>query len=85
MRDVDVLVVGGGPAGSALAAACSRRGLDTALLDPAPDRPWKATYGMWSRELPADLPPSVIAARAAGRVIALTERHLGWDLSLIHI
>lgn len=85
MRDVDVLVVGGGPAGSALAAACSRRGLDTALLDPAPDRPWKATYGMWSRELPADLPPSVIAARAAGRVIALTERHLGWDYAVLDV
>lgn len=77
--------MGGGPAGSALAAACSRRGLDTALLDPAPDRPWKATYGMWSRELPADLPASVIAARAAGRVIALTERHLGWDYAVLDV
>ena len=56
-----------------MASACSSRGLDTALLDPAPDRPWKATYGMWSRELPADLPASVVAARAAGRAIALTE------------
>lgn len=85
MGSVDVLVVGGGPAGSALAAACNSRGLDTALLDPAPDRPWRATYGMWSRELPADLPTSVVAARAAGRVIAVTEHQLGWDYAVLDV
>lgn len=85
MGRVDVLVVGGGPAGSALAAACSRLGLDAGLLDPAPDRPWKATYGMWSRELPPDLPASVVAARAAGRVIALTEHQLGWEYAVLDV
>lgn len=85
MGAVDVLVIGGGPSGSALASACSSRGLDTALLDPAPDRPWKATYGMWSRELPADLPASVVAARAAGRAIALTEHQLGWDYAVLDV
>lgn len=85
MGPVDVLVVGGGPAGVALAAACSRVGLTTGLVDPAPDRPWAATYGMWSREIPADLPTSVVAARAAGRAIALTEHRLGWEYAVLDV
>lgn len=82
---MDVLVVGGGPAGMALAGACARLGMDTGLLDPHPERPWTATYGMWSRELPADLPGSTVAATAAGRVIALTEHHLGWDYAVLDV
>lgn len=85
MEPMDVLVVGGGPAGMALAGACGRLGLDTGLLDPAPERPWTATYGMWSRELPADLPIPVVAARAAGRVIALTEHQLGWEYAILDV
>lgn len=83
--DMDVLVVGGGPAGMALAAACARLGLATGLLDPSPHRPWIATYGMWSRELPADLPASVVAARADGRAIALTEHELGWEYAVLDV
>lgn len=82
---MDVLVVGGGPAGMALAGACGRLGLVTGLLDPSPERLWTATYGMWSRELPADLPASVVAARAAGRAIALTEQHLGWEYAVLDV
>ncbi|CAA0137403.1 Lycopene beta cyclase [Mycolicibacterium vanbaalenii] len=82
---MDVLVVGAGPAGMALAGACGRLGLVTGLLDPAPDRPWTATYGMWSPELPEDLPASVVAARAAGRAIALTEHRLGWDYAVLDV
>ncbi len=85
MERMDVLVVGAGPAGMALAAACGRLGLDVGLLDPNPDRPWVATYGMWSTELPPDLPPSVVAATAAGRAIALTEHSLGWDYAVLDI
>lgn len=85
MSGMDVLVVGAGPAGMALAGACARLGLDTGLLDPSPERPWTATYGMWSRELPVDLPASVVAARAAGRVIALTEHHLGWEYAVLNV
>lgn len=85
MRRVDVLVVGGGPAGFALAAACGRLGLVTGLLDPAPERTWPATYGMWSRELPPDLPASVIAAQAAGRAIARTEHDLGWEYAVLDV
>lgn len=82
---MDVLVVGGGPAGLALAAACGDRGLATGVLDPAPERIWTATYGMWSRELPPDLPTSVVAARAAGRAIALTEHDLGWEYAVLDV
>lgn len=82
---MDVLVVGGGPAGAALAGACARLGLDTGLIDPAPDRTWTATYGLWGEELPADLPTSVVAARAAGRAIALTEHDLGWEYAVLDV
>ena len=85
MGSMDVLVVGGGPAGLAMAGACGRLGLVTGLLDPAPERPWTATYGMWSQELPADLPASVVAARAAGRAIALTEHRLGWEYAVLDV
>lgn len=85
MEAMDVLVVGAGPAGMALAAACSRLGLDTGVLDPGPDRPWTATYGLWSEELPADLPGDVVAARAEGRAIALTEHRLGWEYAVLDV
>lgn len=81
----DVLVVGGGPAGRALAAETGRRGLRTVLLDPAPDTPWRHTYGSWAAELPPDLPRSVIAARARGRAIARTEHWLGWDYAVLDV
>lgn len=85
MGRMDVLVVGAGPAGMALAAQCNRRGLCTGLVDPAPHRPWTATYGMWAGELPADLPDAVVAARAAGRVYAVTEHHVGWDYAVLDV
>lgn len=84
-RDPDVLVVGGGPAGRALAAATAGRGLRTVLVDPAPEAPWRATYGCWAGELPADLPPSVVAARAAGRAIALSAHRLGWEYAVFDV
>jgi lycopene beta-cyclase len=58
---MDVIVVGAGPAGRALASACVRSGLRTALVDPHPERPWTATYGAWADELPPGVP---IAATA---------------------
>jgi lycopene beta-cyclase len=64
----EVLVVGGGPAGRALAAECADRGLTVTLVDPAPHAPWRATYAAWLDELPAELPPP--AATARGVVIA---------------
>ncbi len=47
----DVLVVGAGPAGTALAVELCRQGLDVLCLAPgAPPQPWPNTYGMWEQE-----------------------------------
>ena len=81
----DVLVLGGGPAGRALAAASAGRGLRTVLLDPAPDRPWRATYASWAEALPPDLPPGVVAARVTGRVVALRDRRLDWEYAVLDV
>jgi lycopene beta-cyclase len=74
---LDVLVVGAGPAGRAVAAACGERGLTTRMIDPAPGRPWRATYGAWRDELPGDLPDSVLAATVPGRAVTPTPGHRG--------
>lgn len=73
--EMDVAVVGGGPAGRALAAACAERGLGTVLVDRNPDAPWTATYGSWVYDLP-ELPVDCVAAEAAGHAIALTRHDL---------
>ncbi|MEY4400158.1 MAG: putative lycopene beta-cyclase [Actinomycetota bacterium] len=43
--EVDVAIVGAGPAGLALAHALVARGVDTCVV--SPDAPWHATYGAW--------------------------------------
>ncbi|MGQ0774492.1 MAG: lycopene cyclase family protein [Pseudonocardiales bacterium] len=75
---IDVLVAGGGPAGWAVAAACARLGLETEIVDPAPDRPWRATYGAWRGELPYDADYAV-AASGLGAAIGTTGHRLGWE------
>ena len=79
----EVLVVGGGPAGRALAAECAARGLTTTLVDPAPHAPWRATHGAWLDELPADLPPP--AATARGRVVAVTSHELDRTYAVLDV
>jgi lycopene beta-cyclase len=81
----DVVVVGAGPAGRALAGACASRGLHTALVDPTPERAWRITYGAFTAELPIDLPASAIAARARGRAVALSPWELGWEYTVIDV
>ena len=81
----DVVVVGAGPAGRALAGACASRGLHTALVDPTPERAWRITYGAFTAELPTDLPASAIAARARGRAVALSPWELGWEYTVIDV
>ena len=49
--DADVVVIGDGPAGSALAAALVARGVDTVLV--GDDEAWNATYGTWADDLEA--------------------------------
>jgi lycopene beta-cyclase len=69
-----VIVLGGGPAGRALASACAGSGLGTTLVDPRPDKPWSSTYGAWADELPNDVP---VAARApVTRAIGVEEHVL---------
>jgi lycopene beta-cyclase len=81
----NVAVVGAGPAGRALAGACAARGLRTALVDPAPEREWRITYGAFTAELPPDLPPTAVAARARGRAVAHTAWDLGWEYSVLDV
>jgi lycopene beta-cyclase len=45
----DVVVIGDGPAGSALAQACRRDGIDVVLV--GTDDPWSATYSTWLDDL----------------------------------
>src|SRR5882757_5520223 len=82
---LDVLVVGAGPAGRAVAAACGERGLRTLVLDPAPSRPWRASYGAWRDELPAELPESVLAATVPGRAFAATEHTLQRQYAVLDV
>ena len=44
-RHVDLVVIGDGPAGSALACACRARGVEVVLI--GPDDEWSATYSTW--------------------------------------
>jgi lycopene cyclase-like protein len=44
-RHVDVVVIGDGPAGSALSGACHARGVDVVLVGPG--EAWKPTYCTW--------------------------------------
>lgn len=59
----DVVIVGGGPAGRALATRCIARQLTVVVVDPHPHRVWTPTYSAWADELPSWLPVDVIASR----------------------
>ena len=41
----DVAIIGGGPAGLALAHSLVERGVDAVVF--SPESPWHATYGAW--------------------------------------
>lgn len=77
-----MLVAGAGPAGWAIAGGCARLGLDTALIDPAPDRPWRSTYGAWRGELPVEL-ASTVAASGRGCAIGTVRHELEWDYAVL--
>lgn len=71
----DVVVCGQGPAGRALAHRCLAHGRSVAVVDPAPERPWRATYAVWADELPGWLDRSVIAATVPRPVAYGRVRH----------
>ena len=48
----DVLVLGAGPAGMAIASALGKEKLNVEVLSPnGPDEPWPNTYGIWGKEV----------------------------------
>ena len=48
----DVLVLGAGPAGMAIASALGKEKLDVEVLSPnGPDEPWPNTYGYGGKKL----------------------------------
>ncbi|GED97806.1 lycopene cyclase family protein [Gordonia crocea] len=59
---LDLVVVGAGPAGTALAHRGAVAGLSVALVDPQPHRPWSQTFGAFVDELPDWLPRSCRAS-----------------------
>ncbi len=64
MDSSDVVVVGAGPAGWAVADQCARRGLDTLLVAPNPFATWRSTYGLWADQC-AFLPAGAEVVTAA--------------------
>lgn len=52
----DLIVLGAGPAGLALAAAGAEQGLSVVVIDPEPHAAWPASYGAWKVDLPAWVP-----------------------------
>lgn len=75
-RTAAVLVLGLGPSGRALLSRLAARGVDAVGIDPAPERPWTATYALWSYEVPAWLPPEVVAGTDTVRAFARSEHQL---------
>lgn len=74
----DVVVVGDGPAGSALAAALTDADVDVLLI--GEDLPWDATYGTWVDEVPTTLTvdgsADVFATRTAVDVVGARRHEL---------
>ena len=64
---LDLLILGAGPAGLALAAQARRRGLQVAVMAPDPMRPWTQTLCAWTDELP-DVPLSARWSRVRVKV-----------------
>lgn len=72
----DLVVVGAGPAGRALAHRAELSGLQVALVDPAPHRRWPATYGSWADELPDWVDPKSFAAQSPQAVVYTPRRRV---------
>lgn len=79
----DIVVIGGGPAGWALADACVQEGMRTALVDSDPQRIWRATYAAWYDELPRWSIPAIAAAPRHTRAAAVTEHTLDRSYAIL--
>ncbi|MFZ2510109.1 MAG: lycopene cyclase family protein [Gordonia sp. (in: high G+C Gram-positive bacteria)] len=70
----DLLIVGAGPAGRALAHRGLAHGLSVTVIDPDPDRAWTATIGAFTDDLPDWLDDDVIACAAPQFVVYTPQR-----------
>ncbi|MFW0785644.1 lycopene cyclase family protein [Gordonia sp. CPCC 206044] len=61
----DVVVVGAGPSGRALAHRLLHRGVDVCVVDANPSRRWTATYAAWTDDLPDWLPAGSVATQVS--------------------
>jgi len=64
----DVVVIGDGPAGSALAQACQRAGVEVLLV--GDDAPWTATYSTWLDDLTDQGAGGLVAGEAVTGVVS---------------
>ncbi len=86
--DVDLVVIGDGPAGLALGAHASRLGMSVAVI--GPNTAWSATYGVWIDEIEADpiIGPhlnQVLTSRADRMLVWGNRRHeLGRRYAVVH-
>lgn len=76
-RAVDLIVVGLGPAGAALAHRAHNRGWSVLGIDPG-DR-WPATYGIFADEVPLWLEPIPADGHCQPIVVGQNTHHLGRD------
>lgn len=76
MTDIDLAVIGAGPAGRALAVRAAASELRVTLVDPNPDQVWTATYGMFADDAPSWLDPSVIACRSGSFTVFSPHRRV---------
>jgi len=71
-REVDLVVVGDGPAGSALAQAATALHVETVLV--GPDDPWTATYATWIDDLAEVSRAEEFVARVVPEIDAHADR-----------
>ncbi|MEX0848178.1 MAG: lycopene cyclase family protein [Ilumatobacteraceae bacterium] len=76
----DVIVVGDGPAGLALGAACDLAALDVLVV--GQDRPWTATYGTWVDDVPGF--EDTLATDTAIDVVGTTRRTVSRRYATFH-
>lgn len=85
MSAPDLVVLGLGPAGRAVAHRAAAAGLRVRAFDPAPDARWRRTFGLWADELPSWLPAEVVAAVSSPQVIARTRHALRREYAMLDV